>query len=346
MYLRAIFLLLSVAVSETMPKETELYPVDISEDQLDTLDKDLLCALLKDQTKSCGKTDQENIIWATDNYKNHGEQFDFMKPVTVECITGNYGKVIRPRALKSREQQQQRSREMAEVFTPSWICNKQNNLVDEAWFGRANVFNTETDNPDGSHDWQPSKGKVKFPKDKTWRDYVSDIRLEITCGEAPYLVSRYDTVTGEFIPVEKRIGLLDRKLRVVSENTEMQKEWLDAAKDALKSSYGYEWQGDSLVLARESVLYTFLEHHQAKFNKKVPKQLLKELVDIITWNIWQMDGLKGVVPQSCVPMIDLFGGTTDCPGCGSGNIHLHNGTYACIRDWKTDEKIKFIDLIK
>ena len=53
--------------------------------------------------------------------------------------------------------QQQRSREMAEVFTPSWICNKQNNLIDNAWFGRENVFNVEIDNPDGSHSWIPKR---------------------------------------------------------------------------------------------------------------------------------------------------------------------------------------------
>ncbi len=33
-------------------------------------------------------------------------------------------------------------------------------------------------------------------------------------------------------PVEKRIGLLDRKLRIVSENTTTTREWLEAAKDA------------------------------------------------------------------------------------------------------------------
>ena len=42
--------------------------------------------------------------------------------------------------------------------------------------------------------------------------------MEITCGEAPYLVSRYDVVKGEIIPVEDRIGILDRKLRVINEN--------------------------------------------------------------------------------------------------------------------------------
>ena len=31
--------------------------------------------------------------------------------------------------------------------------------------------------------------------------------MEITCGEAPYLVSRYDAVTGEVINLKSRIGL-------------------------------------------------------------------------------------------------------------------------------------------
>lgn len=38
------------------------------------------------------------------------------------------------------------------------------------------------------------------------------------------MVSRYDTVTGETISISQRIGLLDRKLRVVSENTETEEQ--------------------------------------------------------------------------------------------------------------------------
>lgn len=78
--------------------------------------------------------------------------------------------------------------------------------------------------------------------------------MEITCGEGPYLVSRYDTTTGDFIPVEERIGLLDRKLRVISENTETSGEWLEMAQKAYKNIYAFEWQGDNLLLAREALL--------------------------------------------------------------------------------------------
>ena len=64
--------------------------------------------------------------------------------------------------------------------------------------------------------------------------------MEITCGEAPYLVSRYDTTTGMFIPLEQRIGMLDRKLRIISENTTTSGEWLEMAQEAYKNIYAYE----------------------------------------------------------------------------------------------------------
>ncbi len=320
------------------------------------LSPDLLEILLKDHTT------KSNIFWATDNYADRGEGYQFSDPITIESITGENSSVIIPRALKSRQQQQQRIREMAEVFTPSWICNKQNNLIDNAWFGRENVFNTDIDDSDGSHRWNPSICKIEFPDGKTWRDYITENRLEITCGEAPYLVSRYDTVSGLPLPVEMRIGLLDRKLRIVCENTEKSGEWLAAAKAALRSTYGYEWQGDNIVLARKNLLFTVCDFYSAKFGREIPKQSLPGLAYIISWNIWQMDGLKGVIPNSCgerrTVVQDLFGETvtvSQCQGCKDGNIKKHNGTYALIVDWPNDitssqvkhkDPIRFIDLIK
>ena len=128
-----------------------------------------------------------------------------------------FSTVIQPRITKAQNTQDGRTREKAEVFTPCWICNKQNNLVDERWFGRPHVFNKEVE-----HTWISTLDKIEFPNSKkTWKKYVDAQRLEISCGEAPYLVSRYDAVTGEKIPLRSRIGLLDRKLRVVDENIEM-----------------------------------------------------------------------------------------------------------------------------
>lgn len=122
-------------------------------------------------------------------------------------------------------------------------------------------------------------------------------RLEITCGEAPYLVSRYDTTTGGLIvPPINRIGFLDRKLRVVNENTITEEEWLKWAERAIQSYYGYEYQGDNLLIARINVLLSFYEYFIERWKHELEKKTLNRIANIISWNIWQMDGLKDTVP--------------------------------------------------
>ena len=327
--------------------------IDIREDELLQTSPDLLVQLLRDHTT------QKNITWATHDYESLGDGYAYKDEIFPELITGEHANVIMPRVLKTRQQQTDRSKDMAEVFTPSWICNAQNNLVDEAWFGRKNVFNIEDE---ATHTWKPTTGKITFPEGKTWKDYVRLTRMEITCGEAPYLVSRYDTTTGEQIPIQNRIGLLDRKLRVVSENTETSGDWLEWAQVAYKNIYGYEWQGDNLLLAREALLYTFIDSYEAKFGKRPLLKSLLYIAYVISWNLWQMDGLKGVVPDSCrdgvtEKMITLFGEEehiVNCLGCQQENIRKHNGIYCLVRDWgvkdpKTKEnnrKIRYIDLLK
>lgn len=253
--------------------------------------------LLKDHTT------QENIYWATDSYAAKGDGYGFFDTISIDKITGENEGVIRPRSVKTREEQIQRSKDKAEVFTPSWVCNAQNNLIDEAWFGRSDVFNREIGDKDGTHTWEPNPDKIEFPNEpnKTWKDYVAEPRLEVTCGEAPYLVSRYDTVTGEKIDdVKCRIGLLDRKLRVVSENTDNSTDWLLWAKIALRSTYGFEWQGDNLLLAREALFYSFLEHYEARFGERqterYKRMFMPGVAYIISWNVWQMDGLTYGLP--------------------------------------------------
>ena len=184
--------------------------IDIREDDLLELSAEVLDTLLRDHTTG------KNIFWATHDYEALGSDYDYHSQILPTLITGKHGMVIRPRVLKSKENQTDRAKDMAEVFTPSWVCNAQNNLVDEAWFGHKDVFNTEDT---ANHTWKANPDKISFPENKTWKDYVRATRLEMACGEAPYLVSRYDATTGEPIPLQERLGLLDRKLRVVSENT-------------------------------------------------------------------------------------------------------------------------------
>lgn len=334
--------------------------IDILENRIIALSSDLMSTLLKDHTTST-ESKLCNIFWATSDYESLGKGYEYKSPILPELITGENGNIVMPRVLKHKTTQSTRSREMAEVFTPSWICNVQNNLIDEDWFGRKDVFNKEAITKNGQHTWIVNKNKITFPKGKTWKDYVNENRMEITCGEAPYLVSRYDTTTGLFIPIERRIGLLDRKLRIIGENTTTTGEWLEAAQDAYKSIYAYEWQGDNLLLAREALLYSFIEYYKNKFGKKPLLKSVKYIAYIISWNVWQMDGLKGVIPNSCGERIysetDLFGTKerrVPCEGCLKNDIHKHNGTYCIIKDWyatdketgKKGKRIKFIDLIK
>jgi hypothetical protein len=102
---------------------------------------------------------------------------------------------------------------------------------------------------------------------------------------------------------------------------------------------------------------TFVDYYVAKFRTAPLLRSLQFIAYIVSWNIWQMDGLKGVIPNSCHEQVteipSLFGDVertvTPCEGCQKGDIRLHNGTYALVKDWgakKGKEKIRFIDLIK
>ena len=314
--------------------------VDVKENYILKLDNDLLALLLKD--RSSGK----NLIWATDIYAAKGPSFFAYSQMSMNAVSGRYGNVIKPRIEKSKKEQQIRIRDKAEVFTPSWICNSQNNLVDEAWFGRKNVFNKELDKS-----WKTVKTKIKIPEGKTWQEYVQANRMEISCGEAPYLASRYDTVTGEIIDVKNRIGLLDRKLRIVDENTEKEEDWYKWAIEAFKSIYGYDCQGDNVLIARENLLFTFADFYYNKFKVAPIKKYLLEIADILTWNIWQMDGLKFVIPNSCKPIPKLQLSIFDneetnaiCPGCLKNNNNKHIGVYSKIKNWETKRAVKFVSL--
>lgn len=241
--------------------------------------------LLKD------KTTKKNIIWASNSYIEFGSRYADDRQMTVEDLVGLNSIIIQPRIMKALEQQQERTKNHAEVFTPAWICNKMNNYCDEEWFGRKDVFNIQKEQT-----WETITDKITFPTDKNWKQYVDSRRLEITCGEAPYIVSRYDASTGETINIKDRIGILDRKLRVVGENTSNEKEWLNWAIRAFQSVYGYEYQGDNLLIGRINLLMTFVDYLKDTWHREATPSELRKVANIITWNLWQMNGLTGAVP--------------------------------------------------
>ena len=254
--------------------------INIGDDILRLQSLKLLKKLLVD------KTTKKNIMWATDAYKGKSGEYERNKEMTEALITGRNADVIKTRARKAMEQQSERTKQHAEVFTPLWIVQKMNDHADEVWFGCPNVF---------FQDGIPTE-RVSFPKEKTWQSYVDSRRLEITCGEAPYLVTRYDVETGEAIPIKQRVGILDRKLRVVTENALSESEWLKWAYRAMEATYGYEFQGDNVLIARVNLLMTFEEHLRARWNRKPTASEYFQAANIIAWNVWQMDGLAGTIP--------------------------------------------------
>ena len=287
---------------------------------------DLLDILLLDRTT------KKNIIWATDSYERLGKEFAVKKRITSKLVTGKYGLVIQPRAAKDQEEQSRRTKDKAEVFTPLKIVDQMNRALDN-----------------------------QLPDKSNWQDYVRELKLEITCGEAPFIVSRYNPMahTGKLIKLENRVGFLDRKLKTVSKFCHKKDEWLFWTKEAFKASYGYEWQGYNVLLARENLLYTLIDYYEAKFQRRPTIKIQEEFAEIISWNIFQMDGLRYVVPMSChhetnivLGELTLFGKTPntidehECEGCKFNRSCKHNGRYAKIMDWSKDEVIRFIDLIK
>ena len=292
-----------------------------------------LKALLKD------KTTKKNIIFATSVYSSKGTPIKETEQITEEILKGFTQYEIQPRVLKNKEQQQERTRTKAEVFTPSWICNKMNNHCDEEWFGRKNVFNTEQE-----QGWLVNTEKVKFDTEDGWKKYVDSKRLEITCGEAPYIVSRYDAATGELFEIKQRIGILDRKLRVVNENTDSETEWFRWVLRAYQSVYGYEFQGDSLLIARINLLITFVDYMQDRWGRVPTDVELRKIVNVIVWNLWQMDGISGTIPfekpKEEYHQFSLFDFVVaDEPR--KQDIEEPEEVYCRIYDWRSDKSLTY-----
>lgn len=177
---------------------------------------------------------------------------------------------IQPRYIKSQSEQKTRTKQKAEVFTPPCIVKKMNDSFDNSFKG-SDI------------------------------EYITRPCLEVTCGEAPFLTSRYDATTGEDIPVGKRIGLLDRKLQHISSTTPT--EWSELALSALKATYGYEWQEDSIYIARMNLLLTTMEHFFSKFNIEPDEETISKWADVISYNIFRMDGVTMCIPETDIPAV-------------------------------------------
>ncbi len=319
------------------------------------------------ETLLCDRTTGKNIIWADNEYEALGDGYLGDDEITVAKVTGLASGVIKPRIAKEAERQSQRTKSRAEVFTPSWLCNQMNNDIDAVWFGRRDAFNTEAVGDDGVRGWTAVPGPVTFPKAKGhgWHAYVEATRLEITCGEAPFVCSRYDTVTGRALPVAERVGFLDRKLRVVTEKTKTRKEWVKWALAALKATYAFEYQGDNLLIARINVLETFAEHLRERWGEAPTPEEAEAAAWVVSRNLWQMNGFTDAVPTNKMgaevestlgtyeqpapepiqpSLFDLFDGGFGDDQAETPEEPRETVPLCVIYDWKADEPFEFASM--
>ena len=299
--------------------------INIQDDILRLHAMGLLSRLLAD------KATKGSILWATDAYARLGEWYSPGNEIRPQRITGDNSDLIKTRARRAMEQRTERTRQHAEVFTPLWVVKKMNDFADVQWFGHKDGIYKYTDD-----------GRIYFSKQKHWKLYVDAKRMEITCGEAPFLATRYDVETGEAIPVEDRIGLLDRKLRVVSENARYIDEWKERTFRAVQSIYGYELQGDNLLIARVNILCTVEEHMIQRWKQKPEKTWLEKLCNVIAWNLWQMDGINGCVPVPPTPtekQLSLFPPLQEQANLFGETEHSE---ISCrLFDWRADRSIRY-----
>lgn len=51
-----------------------------------------------------------------------------------------------------------------------------------------------------------------------------------------------------------------------------------------------------MLIARINLLLTVTDYYEERWKQHPDDKLLQQLANKITWNIWQMDGLKDTVP--------------------------------------------------
>lgn len=277
-----------------------------------TSSKNILEKLLED------KTTGGHILWGTEEYGVLGVGYRKEEEMTVNTICPKGAILIKTRGRKIFEEQAGRTKKHGEVFTPISICNQMIDYLDEDFFGMKKV---ELSNPN-----------IFKNTGRNIDDYIDNRRMEITCGEAPFLVQRYDSETGEIISVEKRRGIIDRKLQAISGYAKTSKEWIEKSLRALQSVYGYEFQGDNLLIARINMLWDWIEHYENRWGEKLEKTIIEKAADIIVWNLWQMDGIKKQIPWiGAKPVeIDLF-----------HQEEKETLRHCKIKDWKKEEIIAF-----
>ena len=51
-----------------------------------------------------------------------------------------------------------------------------------------------------------------------------------------------------------------------------------------------------MFLARVNLVQSFIDYYTERFGKDPTRSMVKKIAIIVSWNIWQMDGLKDTAP--------------------------------------------------
>ncbi|MBR2556371.1 MAG: Eco57I restriction-modification methylase domain-containing protein [Aeriscardovia sp.] len=261
--------------------------------------------LLADHTYAQSDPDHpHSLLWATDSYPEHAPS---------EEMTENAFTQLESRYKKTQELQRERTKKKGEVFTPVWLCDKMNNHL-------TNQQDSETN-----------------------RDSLIQSRcLEIACGEAPFLVSRTNNATGKPIPPDQRIGLLDRKLQWINSTAHTYDEWENLVILAYQTTYGFEYQGDSLLIARLNLLNTYADYYHAQWNTSPSIENYETVSEIISWNLWQMDGLPDDTNSYYQDSLDFD--LSDTSEQTTEESHPQHASHYSIRLWENTDPTKDIIL--
>lgn len=260
-------------------------------------------ALLYDNTTSEYYAEPTNILIKETLSENDATvASNQLKEITVKDVEFSNPNRIKRRFEKSNDVKKERVKSYGEVFTPTWVIKLQIDECDNCY------------------------------KEDDLETYVNRIWLEITCGEAPYIVNRIDLETNELIPIYDRIGFLDRKLIKINEQCNDLEEWRQLVLQAYKASFGFELNGDSLYFARENMLSTYYEFYVDKWKSDPIEADMVMIAIVIGCTMFQMDGLKYTTT------VFYFDSET-------GEYQTEE-IKARIPDWEKNEMIPFENILK
>ena len=133
--------------------------------------------------------------------------------LSFSLILGKHKNIIQPRINKSIIEKQKRIKEKGEVFTPSWVCNHQNNLIDNVWFDEENVFNIEKE-----ESWESSRRYQTRPGALVSKIFKNISGKEIEIFSNLFIFSTTLITFGFFVDIGFSLMIASKILFVFSKN--------------------------------------------------------------------------------------------------------------------------------